>query len=167
MKGVHVWNNSQGQTRTVHLVFTPKYRGNAFESREAATAILQILGEIAKRHKIVLYEASAMPDHVHILVSFDCHRSLEMDIVKKLKGASAREFLKRFKDYSGSLWGVDKHYEDIKNSEQFDVTLRYIQRNPEQGRVDPDGRILSELRKEYLRQSTNKFVEKGKQLTRQ
>ena len=39
-----------------------------------------------------------MPEHIHLLVSFDRNRDLAADVVKKLKGASAHEYLKDFED---------------------------------------------------------------------
>ncbi len=132
-------------SRTVHLVFTPKNRFAAFEKVHAAETIVRILFDTAKKHDIVLHEVAAMPDHVHLLVSFDAKRHLENDIVKKLKGASARWFLSTMKTDDGHLWGEKKHFEDVLSQEQFDAALRYIQKNPAADGLDDDGRILSQL----------------------
>ncbi|MDB4979211.1 MAG: leucyl-tRNA synthetase, partial [Candidatus Peribacteria bacterium] len=77
-------------TRCVHLVLTPKNRSEFFEDETEARSILRILDSVARRHDIVIHEAAAMNGHVHLLISFDRSRDLGTDIVKKLKGASAR-----------------------------------------------------------------------------
>lgn len=149
MIGVHPWDPSE-KTRTIHLVFTPKHRDITFMKTEDAESILQILGAVSKRHDITLHEAAAMPDHVHLLVSFDRKRVLETDVVKKLKGASAREFLKRFKGAYATLWGEKKHFEEISDLKQFQATVQYIQANPENGKIDPEGRVISHVRAKFL-----------------
>lgn len=70
-----------------------------FKRTEYASDILRILGEVAHKHSITIHEASCMYEHIHLLVSFDRSRHLEMDIVKKLKGAGARNFLMRFNEF--------------------------------------------------------------------
>ena len=131
--------------RTVHLVFTPHGRGLPFEDKTMAEGILRILEEVALRHNIILHEAAAMPDHVHILASFEESRHLEMDIVKKLKGASAREFLQRFDFEDAHLWGQKKHYEDVNTVEQFEKIFEYIRNNPMKSGISSACRLLSEL----------------------
>ncbi len=81
--------------RTVHLIFSPQHRNRLFEELSEATELLRILKSVAEGHGIALHEIAVMPEHVHLLVSFDAKRHLEKDIVKKLKGSSAREFLRR------------------------------------------------------------------------
>ncbi len=86
-----------------------------------------------------------MPDHVHVLVSFDRNRDLMKDVSKKLKGASARSFLKLFSGDVGHLWGEGAHHENVDTQEQFNTTLRYIQENPSRADIAGEGRILSGL----------------------
>ena len=141
--------------RTVHLTFTPVRRFTMFKRTEYAQAILRILGEVAHKHSITLHEATCMHEHIHLLVSFDRSRHLETDIVKKLKGASAHAFLKRFKGHVPHLWGKKKHHTDITSEEQFEELIRYIQENPNKDDISPEGRILSDLRMDYLKSSHN------------
>ncbi|MFH1670318.1 MAG: class I tRNA ligase family protein, partial [Patescibacteria group bacterium] len=131
--------------RTVHLVFTPYNRMHAFDEYIYAESILRILDDVAQRHDIVVHEASAMPEHVHLLVSFAQDRHLERDIVKKLKGSSAREFLQDDEWDSNHLWGEGKHFEDVDSEQQFTKVLKYIQENPSKAHIDPKARILSKL----------------------
>ena len=139
--------------RTVHLTFTPVYRFAMFKRTEYARDILHILGTVAHRHSITLHEGACMHEHIHLLVSFDRSRHLETDIVKKLKGASAREFLKKFQSHVPHLWGKKKHFEDVTSEEQFETVIRYIQENPEKDGISSEGRILSQLRIDYLKNS--------------
>jgi leucyl-tRNA synthetase len=131
--------------RTVHLTFTPHMRQSFFEKPEHATAILRIIDEVAFSHDIVIHEATAMPDHVHLLVSFDEQRHLEKDITKKLKRASSRLFRKSYSFVDKALWGQKKHFEDVTSDDQFTSVLQYIQQNPKEARIDELGRILSAL----------------------
>jgi len=93
----------------------------------------------------MLHEGCAMPDHVHLIISFARGRDSNTDIVKKLKGASARHYLKERKTHDGHLWARDKHHEEITSKDQFINTLKYIRSNPVRGNISPDGRILSKV----------------------
>jgi leucyl-tRNA synthetase len=84
--------NPPANMRTCHLVFTPLKRMHAFEDSGAATQILRALKDVALQQDILIHEAAAMPDHVHLLVSFKKGRNLEHDIVMRLKGTSSRLF---------------------------------------------------------------------------
>ena len=121
-----------------------------FKRTEYAKDILRILGEVAHKHSIIIHEAACMYEHIHLLVSFDRSRHLETDIVKKLKGASARAFLMRFQGHAPHLWGKKKHYTDVTSEAQFEETIRYIQENPKKDGISPEGRILSDLRMNYV-----------------
>ena len=141
------WNGRiHSPVRTVHLTFTPHGRMDAFDTVANAQEILRILEETASRHSLVLHEVAAMPDHVHLLVSFAEGRHLERDIVKKLKGASAREFLKNADDIDGGhLWGQKFHFEEVLSQEQFKSVLQYVQKNPEKAGINSSDRLLSKL----------------------
>ena len=136
--------------RIVHLTFIPVRRFTMFRRTEYARDILHILGEVAQKHTITLHEAACMHEHIHLLVSFDRSRHLETDIVKKLKGASARVFLKRFQGHVPHLWGKKKHFEEVTSEEQFREAIRYIQGNPRKDGISSEGRILSDMRMDYL-----------------
>ena len=135
--------------RIVHFTFTPKHRDAAFTMPALASRILRILDETAMRHNITIHEACAMPDHLHLLVSFDRIRDLNTDIIKKLKGASARKFLMTTENTNGSksagLWGEGAHHENIDSVDQFYTILHYIRKNPERAGIDPHDRLLSDL----------------------
>jgi len=60
----------------VRLTIEPYRRSPAFEKAAIAASLLRSIGQVAKRHTILLHEACAMPDHVHLLISFDASRHL-------------------------------------------------------------------------------------------
>ncbi len=139
------WKGRIHSPRTCHIVFPPYKRAHSFDAAAEAQRIISILDRVCDRHDIVLHEAAAMPDHVHLLISFESKRHLEMDIIKKLKGASAREFLKKFDGADSHLWAEGKHFDDVLDDQQFQRTLAYIQNNLREAGVSSDGRILSRL----------------------
>jgi len=134
----------QPEQRSVHLIIEPHKRESVLQQSSTAAFLLRTMGHIAKRHDIILHEACAMPDHVHLLVSFEKSRHLENDIVRKLKGGSAHDYNKQY-NQEGAFWARGKHFEDISSEEQFRSTLNYIQQNPSKENIETEGRILSQL----------------------
>ena len=64
-----------------------------------------ILLDIAVQADIIIQEIEIMPEHVHILCSFKPKYSIT-DIVKNLKGSSARIFLSKHPEIKNSkFWG--------------------------------------------------------------
>ena len=155
--GVIPWDDST-ETRTIHMIFTPYAGFNAFAKPDKAKLIIHNLEEAAKRHSIILHEVCAMPDHVHVLVSFDRSRHMEKDISKKLKGASAHAFLKDLSATQAHLWGKRMKFVPVESENQFRTVVKYIQNNPIKGNIPPCGRVLSVERLEFI-QSNNKSDE--------
>ena len=131
--------------RTIHLTLPTYSRYLAFHTKDKATLILQILHHISLIHGILLHEACAMPDHIHLILSFVKGRDLNTDIVKKIKGASSRYYLKKINDPDGHLWARGKNHREITSEKQLINTLHYIRNNPLQENISPSGRILSEV----------------------
>ncbi|MDD5103315.1 MAG: class I tRNA ligase family protein [Candidatus Peribacteraceae bacterium] len=132
--------------RCVHLVFSPHKRSALFEETSTAIRMLQTILNVSKYHDVELHEAVAMPDHLHLLVSFDSSRHLEDDVVKKIKGATARLFSQSFSwEEGGHVWQRGKHFTDVTNAEEFRRTLAYIRENPRRANIDANGRVLSGL----------------------
>ncbi len=138
------WKRRIHSPRTCHLVFPTFNRIEFLEDPAWAANLLRILTDVADRHDIAIHEACAMPEHVHLLVTFASDRHLERDIAKKLKGASARIFLKMM-SAEGHLWAEGKHFEDVNTLEQFEATTQYIRNNPTRDALPPHGRVLSLL----------------------
>ncbi len=129
--------------RTIHLTLPTYSRYLAFPTKDKATLILGILHHVSTTHGAELHEACAMPDHVHLILSFMRGRDLNTDIIKKIKGASARYYLKKMNDLDGHLWARGKNHQEITSKKQFMNTLQYIRSNPLRANISPVGRILS------------------------
>ena len=74
-----------------HLIWVTKYRNACFTTPESALEMKNILLDIAAQADVRIQEIEIMPEHVHILCSFKPKYSIT-DIVKNLKGSSARFF---------------------------------------------------------------------------
>ncbi|MFZ5992831.1 MAG: IS200/IS605 family transposase [Deinococcota bacterium] len=77
-----------------HLVFTPKYRRQAFFG-EVRERLMQVLRETCLMRDWVVLGMEVMPDHVHLFLSVPPKWS-PSDVAKILKGVSARRILKEF-----------------------------------------------------------------------
>lgn len=86
-----------------HLVFVTKYRKEIFDTSEKQTFLKDIFQTIAQEHEITILTQEVMPDHVHLLVSFPPKYSIS-DVVKKLKGASARHWFIQYPESKELLW---------------------------------------------------------------
>ena len=70
-----------------HIVFAPKYRRQAIYGKIKAD-IGQIIRKLCDQKKVEILEASACPDHIHLLVSIPPSLSVSQ-FVGYLKGKSA------------------------------------------------------------------------------
>ena len=88
-----------------HIIWVTKYRGACFTTPELVLDMKNILLDIAVQADIIIQEIEIMPEHVHILCSFKPKYSIT-DIVKNLKGSSARIFLSKHPEIKNSkFWG--------------------------------------------------------------
>ena len=88
-----------------HLIWVTKYRSACFTTPELVLDMKNILLDIAVQADIIIQEIEIMPEHVHILCSFKPKYSIT-DIVKNLKGSSARIFLSKHPEIKNSkFWG--------------------------------------------------------------
>ena len=90
-----------------HVWFSTKGRKIAFDG-ELGTEMKRILLGIARDKGIRLIELELIADHVHLLVEVDQRQSLP-DVMKQLKGASARFIFLRYPELkidmkSESFW---------------------------------------------------------------
>ena len=76
-----------------HLIWVTKYRNPAFTTPELVQEMKDILLRIAQLNDVTVEELEVMPEHVHMLISFK-PKYTPTNIVKALKGGSARLFLK-------------------------------------------------------------------------
>ena len=88
-----------------------------------------VLKEIVDRHRVFYYLQTAvvMPDHVHLLLR-PCDTSLA-DIMKRVKGASAREVNRLLQD-DGPFWQREYFDRQIRSDEKIRAKGEYIAQNP-------------------------------------
>lgn len=86
-----------------HVVWCTKYRKKIlygkFEER-----LKQMLHEIAKVHKFKILEMECNEDHIHLLI--DCSpQNFIPNMIKAMKGITARYLFKEFPAMKKQLWG--------------------------------------------------------------
>ena len=125
-------SNSTVYTINYHIVFCPKYRKSVLMN-EIKSSLELIFESILKAENMNLLEMEIMPDHVHLFVTAHPKHS-PMEIVKKLKGISARLLFKqnpKFKEkeyWGGHLWSQG-YYIGTAGVITKDAILKYIQSN--------------------------------------
>ena len=87
-----------------HLVWVTKYRKEIFTTIEKQNAMQDILTHICDEQDIVIQSLQVMPDHIHMLISFNPKHAAS-SIVKTLKGKSARLWFKAYPETKAMLWG--------------------------------------------------------------
>ena len=85
-----------------HIVFTPKYRRKIIYN-QYKESIRDILKQLCDYKGVEIIEGHLMPDHVHMLISFK-PKYAPSNIVKNLKGASARIWFKQYPETKQLLW---------------------------------------------------------------
>lgn len=89
-----------------HIVFCTKYRHKIIEG-PVEIRLKEMFQSLAKFHKFEIVTMEVMPDHVHLLV--DCTPQHYIpDILKALKGNTARFLFKEFSVLKKRLW--DRHF---------------------------------------------------------
>lgn len=88
-----------------HLIWVTKYRRQCFTTPELVEEMKSILNHVAELSDVNVQEMEVMPDHIHILCSFKPKYSIT-DIIKNLKGSSARLFLANHPEIrKNQFWG--------------------------------------------------------------
>lgn len=86
-----------------HVVWCVKYRRNVLQGGIEAS-LKQILQSTAGTLGIVILAMETMPDHIHLLI--DCSPQHYIpDLIKVLKGNSARRLFLDFPELKTQLWG--------------------------------------------------------------
>ena len=86
-----------------HVVFCTKYRYKVFETDALRAEMKQIFLNIAKETEVKIKTQEVMSDHVHMIISFHPKHSIS-DIVKKIKGSSAKIFNNRHRDLNRRIY---------------------------------------------------------------
>lgn len=113
-----------------HLVWVTKYRASIFDDENKRKAMKQILQSIAEHHEIIINEIEVLPDHIHMMISFN-PKHAPSSIVKTLKGRSARAWFKQYPEtkeklWQGHLWSPSFFMSTLGNMSK-DVVETYIQ----------------------------------------
>ena len=124
---------------TFNLVLVTKYRREIFTTEQKRESIKEILFRIAANKEIGVLELEVMPDHVHMLISFH-PKVAASDVVKSLKGASAREWFKRYPETKDLLWKGH-----LWTNSFFMSTIGNVSKN-----------IISQYIKDQMKKSVNK-----------
>ncbi|MHB1462967.1 MAG: IS200/IS605 family transposase [Armatimonadota bacterium] len=85
-----------------HIVWSTHRREPMFYTDEQRSAVKEYVSMLFGSYKCVVYEASVMPDHVHIAVYIPPTESVSK-IIGLVKGASSHEMNKR---------GIPVHWQD-------------------------------------------------------
>lgn len=121
-----------------HLIWVTKYRHQTFTTNALSNEMKQILQHIAELNDITIEKVEVMPDHVHLMISFKPKQSAT-DVIKALKGGSARLFLANHPDikqkqyWGGNLWSRSYYMGTVGNISK-DIVEKYIanQKNSKQ-----------------------------------
>jgi putative transposase len=86
-----------------HIVWCVKYRHKVLKD-EIAEFLKEVLIETAILYKFKVESLEVVEDHVHVLVSATPQHTIP-NIVKMLKGISARKLFLKFPELKKKLWG--------------------------------------------------------------
>lgn len=87
-----------------HFVFATKYRKEIFKTDDNKRDMIEIMKEISLVHDFEIEHIEVADDHVRLVVTFKPKYSIT-EIVKKLKGASARKWFVEYPETKKELWG--------------------------------------------------------------
>lgn len=109
-----------------HVVLTPKYR-KAVLTGQVEERLIELVGAICLKREWIVLGFEVMPDHVHLFISSP-PRWAPSDIVKIVKGVTARRILKEFPHLSrrGHLW-TNAFYAGTAGSVSSETIQRYIE----------------------------------------
>ena len=86
-----------------HIVWCTKYRKQVLKDG-LDKELKEMLTALAKEYEFKILAMEVMPDHVHLLL--DCKPQFFVsDMVKIMKGNTARYMFMRHPELKGSLWG--------------------------------------------------------------
>ena len=85
------------------LVFVTKYRKQIFTTNKLKDKLKTILQSIADYKGVTIQSMDVASDHVQLLITFP-PKFTASDVVKSIKGSSAREWFKAFPNDRQKLW---------------------------------------------------------------
>ena len=128
-----------------HIVFAPKYRRMVIYGK-IKEDIGKILRKLYDRKGVMIIEASACPDHIHMLVSIPPKYSVS-DFVGYLKGKSSLEIFERhanlkYKYGNRRFWCKGYYVDTVGRNEK--AIKKYIAEQLQEDRLS-DQLVLKEL----------------------
>lgn len=128
-----------------HIVFAPKYRRMIIYGK-IKSDIGKILRKLCERKSVIILEASACPDHIHMLVSIPPKYAIS-DFIGYLKGKSSLEIFERhaklkYKYGNRRFWCKEYYVDTVGRNEK--VIKRYIREQLQEDRIS-DQLVLKEL----------------------
>ena len=116
-----------------HVVWCVKYRKKII-NEAVETRLKEILTEIARDNGFSISELNTDKDHIHMLIECSPQNYIP-DMLKAMKGVSARLLLKSFPELRNQLWGGhlwNPSYFVATVSENTEAQIReYIQKQKE------------------------------------
>lgn len=85
-----------------HVVWCTKYRLKVLNSK-ITKRLHEILYKVAEDNKFEILEVNGELDHIHLLLNCSPQHYIP-DMIKALKGVSARLLMKEYKELKGQLW---------------------------------------------------------------
>jgi len=113
-----------------HIVWCVKYRHKIL-SGDIEKSLIEILTKIAEDNNFKIIELNMDLDHVHLLVSCSPQNYIP-NIIKALKGVSARLLMKEYGDvlkkrlYGGHLWNPSYFIATVSENTEQQI-IQYIQ----------------------------------------
>ena len=99
-------NHGRGYVYSIqyHLVWCVKYRRKIL-TIEIEKDLIEILNKIARDNNFEILECNGDLDHIHLLINCSPQHYIP-DMIKALKGVSARLLMKKYREYINEmLWG--------------------------------------------------------------
>lgn len=87
-----------------HFVFVTKYRKEIFTTDDKRKHMISMMKDTAQTHDFDIEQIEVVDDYVHLMGSFKPKYSIT-EIVKKLKGSSARKWFVDYPETKQELWG--------------------------------------------------------------
>lgn len=113
-----------------HIVWCVKYRHKIL-TNEIEISLIEVLNKIAKDNNFSILECNGGLDHIHLLI--DCSPQHYIpDMIKALKGVSARLLMKQYGDslkkklWGGHLWNPSYFIATVSENTEEQIR-QYIQ----------------------------------------
>ena len=129
-------NHGRGYVYSIqyHLVWCVKYRRKIL-TIEIEKDLIEILNKIARDNNFEILECNGDLDHIHLLINCSPQHYIP-DMIKALKGVSARLLMKKYGEYinemlwSGHLWNPSYFIATVSENTERQIR-EYIQNQKE------------------------------------